>query len=341
MDSPSARNLRTMYALRACLALPAALALLLLAACASAPRVRPAAAEPVNPILPGWYADPEGIVFGGRVWIYPTSSARYENQLGFDAFSSSDLVDWQKHPSILDKSSFTWATRAFWAPAVVRNHGRYYFFFAANDIQKNEEVGGIGVGVSGAPDGPFTDLLGKPLIGAFHHGAQPIDQFVYQDKDGAWYMFYGGWGHCNMAQLNSDFTGFVPRADGTIFREVTPKGYVEGPFLFERRGVYYFMWSEGGWTGPDYRVAYAMAPTIHGPWERIGTILEQDPTIATGAGHHSVVKVSDSDYRIIYHRRPLGDTTPEHRVVCIDRLTFDECGKINPVVMTPRPSNAP
>ena len=25
-----------------------------------------------NPVFPGWYADPEGIVFGKQYWIYPT-----------------------------------------------------------------------------------------------------------------------------------------------------------------------------------------------------------------------------------------------------------------------------
>ena len=29
-----------------------------------------------NPILDGWYADPEAHVFDGRYWIYPTYSAR-------------------------------------------------------------------------------------------------------------------------------------------------------------------------------------------------------------------------------------------------------------------------
>src|SRR5688572_31485373 len=34
-----------------------------------------------NPILPGWYADPEAHVFDGRYWIYPTYSARYNEQV--------------------------------------------------------------------------------------------------------------------------------------------------------------------------------------------------------------------------------------------------------------------
>ena len=27
-----------------------------------------------NPILPGWYADPEAIMYGDEYWIYPTLS---------------------------------------------------------------------------------------------------------------------------------------------------------------------------------------------------------------------------------------------------------------------------
>lgn len=58
--------------------------------------------------------------------------------------------------------------------------------------------------------GPFEDWLEKPLIDRFHNGAQPIDQIVFRDADGAWWIVYGGWRHCNIARLNDDFTGFVP-----------------------------------------------------------------------------------------------------------------------------------
>ena len=45
-----------------------------------------------NPIIPGWYADPEARLFDGEYWIFPTYSAPYNDQLFFDAFSSKDLV---------------------------------------------------------------------------------------------------------------------------------------------------------------------------------------------------------------------------------------------------------
>lgn len=288
-----------------------------------------------NPVFPGWYADPEGIIFNNQYWIYPTYSAPYNKQVFFDAFSSPDLVHWTKHANIFDTSAIKWAKRAMWAPSITEKNGKYYFFFGANDIQNNNEYGGIGVAVADQPQGPYKDHLDKPLINAFHNGAQPIDQFVFHDADGQYYLIYGGWQHCNIAKLNDDFTGFIPFSDGTIFKEITPPGYVEGPFMFIRNGKYYFMWSEGGWTGPDYCVAYAVADSPFGPFQRIGKILQQDQAIANGAGHHSVIHQPGSDqWYIVYHRRPLTETDRNARETCIEYMYFDEKGLIKPVVIT-------
>jgi beta-xylosidase len=288
-----------------------------------------------NPVFPGWYADPEGTVFDKKYWIYPTYSAPYNKQVFMDAFSSSDLVKWEKHERIIDTSAIEWAWRAMWAPSVVEKNGRYFLFFGANDIQNDDEPGGIGVAVSDKPAGPFSDYLGKPLIDKFHNGAQPIDQFTFRDADGKYYLIYGGWRHCNIVKLKDDFTGIEPQPDGSLFREITPEGYVEGPFMFIRNGKYYFMWSEGGWTGPDYSVAYAIAESPFGPFKRVGKILKQDPLVATGAGHHSVINPPGTDkYYIVYHRRPLGQTDRNAREVCIDLMEFDADGYIKPVVIT-------
>jgi len=288
-----------------------------------------------NPIIDGWYADPEVRVFDQQYWIYPTYSAPYDQQLYLDAFSSTDLVSWTKHPRVLDAANLKWVRRAVWAPTIVDRDGWYYLFFSANDIQNDQQLGGIGVARSRKPDGPFEDYLGKPLVDKFHNGAQPIDPFVFKDGDGSFYLIYGGWRHCNIAKLKPDFTGFVPHADGTTFKEITPEGYVEGSFMFVKDGKYYFMWSEGGWTGPNYAVAYAIGTSPLGPFERAGKILQQDPSVATGAGHHSILHAPKSGkWYIVYHRRPLGETDRNHRVVCIDELKFDDKGAILPVVIT-------
>lgn len=316
---------------------------------------------PRNPIVPGWYADPEIRRFAGRYWIYPTTSqapadtlapplnapqramrARagirpaFLTQTYLDAFSSTDLVHWTKHRRILDTNGVAWAAYAMWAPSAIRANGRYYLFFGANDVHEGE-LGGIGVAVADRPEGPFRDLIGKPLIGDIHNGAQPIDQFAYRDDDGQLYLYYGGWGHLNVVRLAPDLKRLLPHADGTMYKEITPPGYVEGSFVVKRRGTYYLMWSEGGWTGPDYRVAYATGPSALGPFTKRGTILAQDDRVARGAGHHSVIAEPGTDrWWIAYHRRPLAETKGDHRVLAIDRLHFAEDGTIRPVVMTGR-----
>jgi beta-xylosidase len=313
-----------------------------------------------NPIIKGWYADPEAAVFGNKYWIYPTYSddfgkadsskgfskqqlearkktinKQYLKQTFINAFSSPDLVKWEKHPHVLDVKNIKWAAYSLWAPSIIEANKKYYLFFSANDIQNNEQLGGIGVAVSKSPSGPFIDGIGKPLIDKFHNGAQPIDQFVFRDSDGTHYLYYGGWSHCNVVKLNADLLSLKPFDDGVTFKEITPQNYVEGVFVFKRNNKYYLMWSEGSWGGSDYSVAYAIGNSPIGPFKRIDKILKQDSLIANGAGHHSIINLPGTDeYYIIYHRRPLKTSNPNHREICIDKLYFDEQGNIKPVIMT-------
>lgn len=306
----------------------------------------PAAAEPPdystseagNPIFDGWYADPDVAVYDDTYWVFPTTSKTYAEQTYLDAFSSTDLVNWTKHDRVLTTESVSWAEYAMWAPAPIERDGRYYLYFAANDIQSDSELGGIGVAVADRPEGPYSDALGHPLIERFHNGAQPIDQDVFIDDDGQAYMYYGGWGHANVVKLNPDMTSLGTFDDGSTYREITPSPeYVEGSQMIKRDGRYYLMWSEGGWTGPDYSVSYAMADSPVGPFSEPAKVLAQDPAVARGSGHNSVINVPGTDiWYILYHRRPLSETDGNHRQVAYDRMLFNEDGTIAPVTMKVR-----
>ncbi|KAI1806417.1 glycoside hydrolase family 43 protein [Daldinia bambusicola] len=291
--------------------------------------------EAGNPFVDSWYADPDTEIYDGLYWVFPTSSYSYEKQTYLDAFSSPDLVHWRKHPNILTTADVTWATKAVWAPAPISRNGKYYLYFGANDIREDgNTVGGIGVAVSDKPQGPYVDAIGVPLIGEYHNGAQPIDQDVFIDDDGQAYIYYGGHSRANVAKLNEDMVSIGTFADGTQFKEITPENYVEGSQMVKRNGTYYFMWSEGTWTGPDYSVSYAMSDSPLGPFNRVAKILQQDSAVARGSGHHGVIRVPDSDiWYIVYHRRPLSETDGDHRVLAYDRMYFNDDGTIRPVQM--------
>jgi beta-xylosidase len=278
-----------------------------------------------NPVLPGWYADPEIHFFQGRFWIYPTTSAEYDRQTYFEAFSSPDLISWHNEGRILDFSAVPWSTnRCAWAPSCAEKDGRYYFYFSAGD------GAGLGVAVSDSPGGPFSDALGRPIVAEYHLGAQPIDAHAFVDSDGSAYLYWGGWRHCVAARLAPDMMSI----QGEIV-ELTPENYVEGPFMAKRNGVYYLMWSEGGWGDPSYQIAYARSDNPFGPFVREREIFVASPEIATSAGHHSVLQLPGTDRWILaYHRRPSGETGRDHRVTCLEELRFDAEGAICPIPLT-------
>ena len=289
-----------------------------------------------NPLDEGQYADPEARVYGGRYYIYVTHSLPYKEQQNHTCFVSDDLTHWRKIENIIDMSGFPRAVGAVWAPTIEEKDGKYYYIFADNDIPHMSKEGGLEIAVADSPEGPFRAFLDHPLVGEFYNGAQPIDAHLFKDDDGTMYLYYGGWGHCNIARMKDDMTGFVPFGDGVVFREITPPDYVEGPCMMKRSGKYHFMWSAGGWTDGTYRVNTATADTPWGPFENVRTILSTgDSKIANGPGHNGFLYLPEEDqYLMVYHRHKPKNRDGNARFLCIDRMELDENGEILPVVMT-------
>ena len=290
-----------------------------------------------NPINPGWYADPEARFYEGEYWIYATRSRRYREQLNQDAFHSRDGKVWEKVESIIATEDFPHIWQAVWAPTIIEKDGKYYLVFATNDIQNNEQDGGLEIAVSDSPAGPFRRHMEGHLVGKFVNKAQPIDAHLFKDDDGTVYLYYGGWRHCNVAVMNDTMDGFIPFEDGEIFHEITPPEYVEGPCMLKKDGVYYFMWSVGGWGNDSYGVAYGRADTPFGPFPKEDQILRTDYDVAKGPGHHGFLQDANEPdkWYIVYHRRPLTEFDANSRQVCIDEMIFNEDGTIARVKMTP------
>lgn len=189
-----------------------------------------------NPVLDGWYADPEARIYDNQYFIYPTVSTVYENQTYFEAFSSPDLKTWTNRGRILDFKDIPWSTnRAAWAPSVGFKNGFYYMYFSAGD------GAGIGVAKSDKPEGPFEDALGEPLVAEYYFDSQPIDADIFIDDDGRNFLYYGGHSEAVVVELNDDMISTKGE-----FMKITPKEYVEGPWMLKRDGIYYYLYSTGG-----------------------------------------------------------------------------------------------
>ncbi len=299
--------------------------------------------EDNNPVLEGYYADPE-ILYSERdntYYLYPTSDG-FHNWSGtyFETFSSNDLVNWTLEGKILDLTTdVSWANRNAWAPTAVEvkvgDTYKYFYYFTA--AQK------IGVAVSDNPTGPFTDS-GKPLIDFKPKGidgGQEIDPDVFIDPVSKKPYLYWGNGYMAVAELNDDMISIKKETIKVLTPDET---YREGTEIFYRDGKYYFLWSEDDTRSPNYRVRYAFMDSPMGPL----TIPDENLVIAKdeeygiyGTGHNSVINLHGTDdWFIIYHRftRPkgieMGWSAGFHREVCIDKMTFDENGNILQVTPT-------
>lgn len=296
-----------------------------------------------NPVLEGYYADPD-IIFAektGKFYMYPTSDG-FTGWSGtyFKTFSSEDLVNWKDEGVILDlHKDVSWADRNAWAPAIIEkkvgDEYKYFYYFTA--AQK------IGVAVSDDPTGPFMDS-GKPLIDKFPEGVkqgQQIDPDVFTDpKSGKSYLYWGN-GYMAGAELNEDMTSLKLGTTKVMTPDAT---FREGTTVFYRNGTYYFLWSEDDTRSENYRVRYG---TSDAPLGKI-KVSENNLVIAKdreagifATGHNSVIQVPGKDeWYIVYHRfnYPKGITMGEaagyNREVCIDKLEFNPDGSIKEVKPT-------
>lgn len=296
-----------------------------------------------NPVLEGYYADPD-IMYShktGKYYIYPTSDG-FTGWSGtyFKTFSSDNLYDWKDEGVILDlEKDVSWADRNAWAPCIIEKkvNGQYKYFYYFTAAQK------IGVAVADEPTGPFVDS-GKPLIDfkpkGVSHG-QEIDPAVFEDpQSGKSYLYWGN-GYLAVAELNKDMVSIKKNTVKVMTPDAT---FREAITVFYRNGLYYFLWSENDTRSEDYRVRYA---TSKSPTGKLN-IPENNLVLAKlpgkgiyGTGHNSTIQIPGKDeWYIVYHRFPypygleMGDAAGYHREVCIDRLEFLNDGAIKQVIPT-------
>lgn len=296
-----------------------------------------------NPVLEGYYADPE-ILYSNKTkkyYIYPTTDG-FNDWSGyyFKTFSSDNLVDWKDEGIILDlKKEVPWGNRNAWAPCIVEKKikGKYQYFYYFTAAQK------IGVAVSDNPTGPFKDS-GKAIVASRPKGitdGQEIDPDVFTDpKTGKSYLYWGNM-YMAVAELNPDM---ISLKEGSIKTIAVNTTFREGTYVIYRKGKYYFFWSEDDTRSPNYRVRYAIADSPTGLLEipENNIVIQGKPELGIYAtGHNSILQLPNKDeWYITYHRFSyptgikMGRAGGFHREVCIDKLEFNPDGTIKQVQPT-------
>lgn len=280
-----------------------------------------------NPALPGYYADPNIAVFGAHYYIYATTDG-FPGWGGnqFFVWKSGDLTSWTRSTLPIltlngTHGNVAWATGNAWAPTILQRNNHYYFYFSGNDKDLNTKV--IGAAVATSPEGPFTAMR-QPMIlnNETTKSGQAIDPCAFHDpKTGRHFLFWGN-GNALFAELKDDMVSVDWKTAASI-QGLTD--FREGIFLNYRRGIYHMTYSIDDTGSPNYRVGYATAASVYGPWTYRGIILQKDESLdILATGHDSIINVPGTDdWYIAYHRFHIPDGDGTHREVSIDKISFD------------------
>lgn len=291
-----------------------------------------------NPLITDQFtADPTARVFNGKLYVYPSHDINppegegrpdWFNMADYHVFSTENLTKWKDHGVILSQQDVPWGdpkAYSMWAPDAVERDGKYYFYFPTRtkEAADGEHGFSIGVAISDHPEGPFTAHK-MPIA-----GVEGIDPNVLIDKDGQAYLFwsqseiYGARLKDNMLELDSE-----PKT----FSELPKKGHMEGPFVFERKGIYYMTYPHV--ENKTERLEYAISDKPLGNYIHKGVIMDESAS-GTWTNHHSITKYKGQWY-LFYHDNDLSPDFDKNRSIRADSLFFGDDGTIKKVYPTLR-----
>lgn len=293
-----------------------------------------------NPIIRDQFsADPTARVFNGKVYVFPShdiptppNKKLRENWFcmkDYHVFSSENLIHWNDHGMIVSQNNVPWVdstSYSMWAPDCIERNGKYYFYFPANTniVGINGRKGfGIGVAIADKPEGPYLSQS-NPIEGI--HG---IDPNVLIDKDGQAYIYWS-MGNIYVAKLKENMLELD--SEPQIIHNLPEKGLKEGPFVFERNGIYYLTFPHV--ENNTERLEYAVGDNPKGPFKMTGVIMDESPT-GCWTNHHSIIEYNNQWY-LFYHHNDYSPTFDKNRSVRVDSLFFDKDGTIPKVIPTLR-----
>jgi len=291
-----------------------------------------------NPIITNQYsADPSARVFGDKVYVYPSHDIPPAPGKGrpnwfvmedYHVFSSLNLSDWTDHGMIVHQNKVPWVkpdSYNMWAPDCIYRNGKYYFYFPAtpSDTTAGGRGFSIGVAIADKPTGPFVPQE-TPI-----KNVRGIDPNVFIDKDGQAYLYWSQ-GNIYGAKLKENMLELA--SSPVILQQLPEKGLKEGPFLFERNGLYYMTYPHV--EKKIERLEYAVGNSPLGPFKFTGVIMDESAT-GCWTNHHSLLNFKNQWY-LFYHHNDLSPAFDKNRSVRIDSLFFNPDGIIKKVIPTLR-----
>jgi hypothetical protein len=293
-----------------------------------------------NPIVQSVFtADPAPMVYKDTLFLHTSHDADvieggFFTMKDWCLFSTTDMVNWQSRGRVASLKNFKWSgTNGAWAPQCVFRNGKFYLYVPLH-------MKGIGVLVGNTPAGPFTDPLGKALIG---EAGGEIDPTAFVDSDGQAYLYWGN-PKCKYVKLKEDMISYsgsintltlTPESFGKRSNSEAqyPSTYQEGPWFYKRDSTYYLAFA-GGPLSEHLGHSTSTGPT--GPWKYGGVIMSTFSGCAF-TNHPGIAEFKGNSYLFCHSQQLSNDGY--RRSVCVEKFSYNPDGTIPKI--TPSKEGAP
>jgi xylan 1,4-beta-xylosidase len=262
-----------------------------------------------NPVLAGFYPDPDVCRVGGDYYLVNSSFAYFP---GIPVFHSRDLVNWTQIGNAIDRPSQLnydgiGVSRGIFAPGL-SHHGDLFYL-----VCTFVDAGGNFLVTARDPAGPWSDptWLGYDGIDPslffdddgrawlVSNGAPPGDRPLYDGHRAIWIQEFDPVGRKLLGARKVI-------VDGGVDIERHP-AWIEGPHLFRKDGWYYLICAEGG-TSENHSEVVFRGKSVTGPYSPgpANPILTQrtlpdsrkDPVTSTG--HAEFVQAPDGGWWSVF-----------------------------------------
>lgn len=201
--------------------------------------------------------------FGTSEWVMPD----------WRIHRSTDLQNWELVGTILPDDTYMGKGNTnCWAGDIVKRNGKYYWFFSNRDKD-------TGVMVASKPEGPYKDVLGKPLVTSY-------DPTIFTDDDNTPYMIWGTETYV-IARLKDSLLELDEEPRVLDIKRTSHFPFMDKNSLHKHNGLYYLSCS-------GY---YATSKNIYGPYETRG-VVGDGWGLETGWAHGDFFVWKDNWYHI-------------------------------------------
>ena len=260
--------------------------------------------------------------------------------IGFNVWYSEDLISFEKQKAL---KKVDWASGDYWAPEIFHVGDRYVMFFTAR-MRENGSLR-TGIAFSSAPEGPYEDPLGKPLM---DFGYATIDATLTWNDEGHPFLIYVRDCSENIVSGHGESHIYgIPLAEDLLSVEgepvllLKPEGkwetqsgdtlWNEGPAVIHKNGKYYLFYSVNGYWMKEYSVSAASADAPLGAYTKqennplLYPVETGETVTVSGPGHNAFFTVGDELFTS-YHTHTYPQAPSGNRQLCVDRAGFHADG---------------